>query len=326
VIPVGSTGLITINCTGADGLEQGMVPKTLWTIPFFLLLTQVSCGGGRGASSGDARPVVVASIYPIGDLAGLIAGDLVRVEVLLPAGASPATFDVTPRQLRDLQDGNLFLMIGGGLDEWVARLPEGAGHQATVVRLSEGIPLLAGGGHEGSGNPHVWLDPILVRDDLLPRMEEALAEMAPTGAAQIHLRTSQLADSLTELDAEIRAALAPLEHRAFLSTHAAWSYYAARYGLDEVGVIHDHPGQDPSSREMVGLLEEARDHQIDCLFTEPQLGDVAARALATELSLPTCMLDPLGGPGVPERDGYFRLLRFNTRQFVRGLQKGTGSG
>jgi zinc transport system substrate-binding protein len=302
-----------------------MVPKALWTIPLFLLLAQASCGGERGAPSGDTRPVVVASIYPIGDLAALMAGDLVRVEVLLPAGASPATFDVTPRQLRDLQDGNLFLMIGGGLDEWVARLPEGAGHHGTVVRLSDGIPLLEGGGHEGSGNPHVWLDPILVRDDLLPRMEEALAGVAPAGAAQIHLRTSQLADSLTELDAEIRAALAPLEHRAFLSTHAAWSYYAARYGLDEVGVIHAHPGQDPSSREMVQLLEEARDHHIDCLFTEPQLGDVAARALATELSLPTCMLDPLGGPGVPERDGYFQLLRFNTRQFVRGLQKETGS-
>lgn len=326
MIPVGPTGRITINIKGTDGLERGMVPKTLWTIPLFLLLTQASCGGERGAPSGDARPVVVASIYPIGDLAGLMAGDLVRVEVLLPAGASPATFDVTPKQLRDLQDGNLFLMIGGGLDEWVARLPERAGHQTTVVRLSDGIPLLAGGGHEGSGNPHVWLDPILVRDHLLPRMEEALAGVAPAGAGQIHLRTSQLADSLTELDGEIRAALAPLEHRAFLSTHAAWSYYAARYGLEEVGVIHAHPGQDPSSREMVQLLEEARDHQIDCLFTEPQLGEVAARALSTELSLPTCMLDPLGGAGVPERDGYFQLLRFNTRQFVRGLQKGTGSG
>jgi zinc transport system substrate-binding protein len=326
VIPVGSTGLITLKLKGTDGLEPGMSPKTLWTIPFFLLLSQASCGGERGAIPADVRPVVVASIYPIGDLAGLMAGDLVRVEVLLPAGASPATFDVTPRQLRDLQVGNLFLMIGGGLDEWVAQLPEGAGRQAAVVRLSDGIPLLEGGGHDGSGNPHVWLDPILVRDNLLPTMEEALAEIAPAGRVQIHLRTSQLADSLTELDAEIRAALAPLEHRSFLSTHAAWSYYAARYGLDEVGVIHDHPGQDPSSREMVELLEEARDHQIDCLFTEPQLGDVAARALATELSLPTCMLDPLGGPGIPERDGYFQLLRFNTRQFVRGLQKVIGSG
>ena len=121
------------------------------------------------------------------------------------------------------------------------------------------------------------------------------------------------------MDEEIREALAPLEKRSFLSTHAAWSYFAARYGLEEAGVIHSHPGQDPSSRELAHLLEEAEEHSIDCLFTEPQLGEVAARALATELSLPTCMLDPLGGDGLAGRDGYFQLLRFNTRQFVQGL-------
>jgi ABC-type Zn uptake system ZnuABC Zn-binding protein ZnuA len=267
---------------------------------------------------------VVASIYPVADLLRFLADDLVRVEVLLPAGASPATFDVTPRQLRDLQDGTLFFMIGGGLDEWVARLTEGSPGADRVVRLSDGIPLMEGGGHEGSGNPHVWLDPILVRDHLLPRMADALSTISSTVAGYVGSREVILADSLTALDREIRAQLAPLTHRSFLSTHAAWSYYAARYGLEEAGVIHAHPGQDPSSRELAHLLEEARDHAIHCLFIEPQLGETAARALATELSLPTCMLDPLGGPGVPERDGYFQLLEFNTRQFLWGLRRGAG--
>jgi zinc transport system substrate-binding protein len=263
--------------------------------------------------------VVVASIFPVGDLVRQVAGDAVRVEVLLPAGASPATFDVTPRQLRDLQHGDLFLMIGGGLDEWVARLTEGSGSSTRVVRLSDGIPLMEGGGHEGSGNPHVWLDPILVRDHILPVIRDALSEMSPEVASSVDPRLDLLSDSLTALDEEIREALAPLEKRSFLSTHAAWSYFAIRYGLEEAGVIHSHPGQDPSSREMAHLLEEAEEHSIDCLFTEPQLGEVAAKALATELSLPTCMLDPLGGDGLEGRDGYFQLLRFNTRQFVRGL-------
>lgn len=244
-----------------------------------------------------------------------------RVEVLLPPGASPATFDVTPKQLRDLQDGSLFLMIGGGLDEWVAGLTEGTGSTTPVVRLSDGIPLLAEGGHEGSGNPHVWLDPILVRDHLLPKMKEALSAISPESAAVIDLRADLLADSLTGLDKEIREALSGLDNRAFLSTHAAWSYFALRYGLEEAGVIHNHPGQDPSSREMVHLIEKAKEHEIACLFTEPQLGKVAAMALATELSLPTCLLDPLGGEGVEGREGYFQLMRFNTGQFRRGLEK-----
>jgi len=311
--------------TGANAMQAGMVRKTPWRLPLLLFfLLPVACGGERGDPADGDRPLVVASIHPIGDLVHILAQDLVRVEVLLPAGASPATFDVTPRQLRDLQDGSLFLMIGGGLDEWVSRLTVGSGGDAPQVRLSDGIPLMAGGGHEGSGNPHVWLDPILVRDHLVPRMTDALAEVVPEMAPVLDLRADLLADSLTRLDQEIRAALEPLNHRAFLSTHAAWSYYAARYGLEEAGVVHSHPGQDPSSRELAHLIEEARDHRIDCLFTEPQLGEVAVRALATELSLPTCMLDPLGGPGVEGRNGYFQLLRFNTGQFVRGLRGSDG--
>ncbi|MFC1575861.1 metal ABC transporter substrate-binding protein [Gemmatimonadota bacterium] len=287
-----------------------------------VLALTTGCQVEENPQEDSGRPVVVASIFPLGDLARQMAGDLVRVEVLLPAGADLHTFDVTPRQLRDFVDAGLFLMIGGGLDEWMARIPAASGGTGEIVRLSDGIPLMAGDDHDATGNPHIWLDPVLVRDQLLPRIEAALKALAPEGAEVIGLRAHALSDSLTALDAEIRMALDPLENRSFVATHPAWSYFAARYGLDEAGVIHAHPGEEPSSRELAELLETAETRLIDCVFTEPQMGEVAARAIATELSLPTCLLDPLGGPDVEGRDGYFQLLRFNTRQFVQGLQKG----
>jgi zinc transport system substrate-binding protein len=258
---------------------------------------------------------------------GQLVGDEARIEVILPPGASPATFDVTPRQLADMRASALFVLVGGGLDEWTTKLSD---EGTPLVRLSEGISLIqeeehgVDDGHDhghshASGNPHIWLDPILVRDDLLPKLDEALQLAFPQGAQGIHERAGALADSLTALDQEIRAALAPLKNRAFISTHAAWSYYARRYDLDEAGVIHASPGHEPSSREVADLLRIAEEKQIGCLFIEPQLGEVAARALATELSLPVSLLDPLGGPDLEGRDSYLALLRFNTRQLVDGL-------
>jgi zinc transport system substrate-binding protein len=218
------------------------------------------------------------------------------------------------------------------LDEWLSDLPSASEGTIPVVRLSDGIPLLADEepegdeeeGHDhahdhGAGNPHIWLDPVLVRDQLLPKMEEALKAALPQQSGIIASGADLLFDSLTALDGEIREMLAPLEARAFIATHSAWTYFAARYGLEEAGVIHAHPGEEPSSRELAGLLEIAQSHNIPCLFAEPQLGEVAIRALAAELSLPTCLLDPLGGPKVDEREGYFQLLRFNARQLVEGL-------
>jgi zinc transport system substrate-binding protein len=298
--------------------SRGLAAVTL------LSLFAFGCGGATGEHDPDGGPVVVASIFPIGDLVQRMAGSGIRVEVVLPPGASPATFDVTPRQLTDLRNAALFLMIGGGLDEWTSRLPEASGGPATIVRLSEGIPLMAEEedehGHEhGTGNPHIWLDPILVRDQVLPKLEEALKGAFPEDSEGIEERSKALSDSLTSLDLEIREALGPLDRRAFIATHSAWTYFAARYGLEEAGVIHLHPGHEPSSRELAALLEVARSRNIPCLFTEPQLGEVAARALATELALPTSMLDPLGGPEVEGREGYFEVLRFNTRQLLEGL-------
>jgi zinc transport system substrate-binding protein len=276
----------------------------------------------------DDRPVVVTSIFPLGDLVQELVGPEVRVEVVLPPGASPATFSVTPRQLRDYREASLFIMVGGGLDEWLSRLPEASPEEASILEITEGMHLLQEGEgsleeasehSHGAGNPHIWLDPILVREQVLPKLLQALGAAFPSSATDMEERGEALADSLSALDSEIRRKLAPLRQRAFITTHSAWPYFAVRYGMEEAGVIHAHPGHEPSSREIAALLEVAETHGIPCLFTEPQLGELAARALATELDLPTLELDPLGGPDAPGREGYFELLRFNTDQLLAGL-------
>ncbi len=277
--------------------------------------------GGESPSGGDELPLVVTSIFPVGDLTARLAGDAARVEVILPPGTSPATFEVTPRQLRDFSTALLFVMVGGGLDEWVTEISKNAAGGSRMIRVSDGLTLMAGDDHEHeSGNPHIWLDPILVRDHVLPKLSSALEDVFPGRADGTRERAARLADSLTALDREVREAMQSLERRSFVATHPAWSYFAHRYGLEEVGVIHAHPGEEPSSREMAQLLETARTHEIHCLFMEPQIGEVAGRALATELDLPTCLLDPLGGPDMEDRSSYMDLIRFNTRQFVRGLR------
>ncbi len=291
----------------------------------------LGCAGGEEDSGVDGRPVVVTSIFPLGDLVRQMAGPDIRVEVALPPGASPATFSVSPRQFQAYRGASLFIMVGGGLDGWLSRFPEASGAGASILEVTEGMSLMAedegagepeeeAPGHDhGTGNPHVWLDPILVRDEILPRLQEALGSAFPSISNELVARGKALADSLSALDAEIRRELEPLRQRAFITTHSAWPYFAGRYGMVQAGVIHAHPGDEPSSREIAGLLEVARSHGIPCLFTEPQLGEVAARALATELDLPTFELDPLGGPNIPGRDGYSALLRFNTAQLLAGL-------
>lgn len=279
------------------------------------------------APEGGRPPLVVVTIFPVADLAARVAGDALRVETLLPPRASVHTWEATPGQVRSLARASGFISVGGGLDAWLEALVKGEPGLRTL-RLTEGLDLRATAhaeerghatGEEGTGDPHVWLDPVRVRDDILPRVTALLAELAPDRAAEIAVRGAALADSLTALDAEVRRTLEGARQRSFLATHEAWGYFAERYGLRSLGSLYEGPGHEPSARGLAALVDAARGAGLRAVLAEPQMAETAARALAGEVGARVVEVDPLGGPGVPGREGYLDLMRFNARAFAAAL-------
>jgi zinc transport system substrate-binding protein len=230
---------------------------------------------------------------------------------------------VTPAQIRSLARAVGYVTVGGGLDGWLEDLASDT-PGLRRLRLTQGMRLRreADGHGEGeTGDPHVWLDPILVRDVLLPRISSFLQELAPPAAAAVRERAAAWTDTLTALDAEVRATLANTPRRGFVSTHDAWGYFAARYGLEPLGSIYDSPGHEPSARGLARLVDVARSAGVGAVLSEPQLAESAALALAGELDAEVVVVDPLGGPGLPGRDSYVALLRTDALAFARALAR-----
>ncbi len=252
------------------------------------------------------------------DLTARVAGDAVRVRTLLPPRASPATWEATPAQIRMLARADGYVTVGGGLDGWLADVePTHAGFEHLV--LTDGMQLHRSG-PEASGDPHVWLDPILVRDRLLPRLTDFLVSVAGSAdEAAIRGRSAALADTLTALDTDIRSLLAKAPRRRFVATHDAWEYFAARYGLESVGSIYERPGHEPSAQALAHLIDTARKDGVTTILAEPQLAETGARALAGELGATIRVVDPLGGPDIPGRDSYTAMMRTNARAFALAL-------
>lgn len=284
----------------------------------------VGAGTASGCAQPDAEPApdgpprVVASIGPLADLAARVAGPDLRVDVLVPPRADPSTFEPSPRQLRELSDARAFLLVGGGMDDWMIEVPGGLAG-VPVVRMNEGIALRAGGHGEGTGDPHTWLDPVLVRERWLPAIVGALAAARPDARARLEARGAELADSLGALDRWMADRLGPARGQALVATHDAWSYLAERYGLVALGAVYESPGREPSARDLADLVDRARAAGVRAVFTEPQLGETGARALAGELDVPVAVLDPLGGAGLEGRSGYLDLMRYNAGQIADAL-------
>ena len=295
--------------------------------PVFALAVTVlvaACGSDRSEpapdrseSGPDRRPVVAATLPPVADLVREVGGDDVRVVTLLPPGAHPDSYETTPRTAQALAGAALVIRVGAAADAWLGSV----GDTPEVV-LTEGMALQGRTG-PGTGNPHVWLDPIRVRDVLLPRIADAVARVAPD-PAPVHERAAAFADSLTALDAEITAMLDDVEGRRFVAAHPAWVYFAERYGLEQVGAIHGTPGSELGSRELAHLVEQMRARGVRAVVAEPQLGRAGVDALADELGVRVEIADALGGAGLEARESYLSLMRFNARAFARALGASDG--
>jgi len=263
--------------------------RLLWTAALLLLAGPLRA----------AEPVRVAvSILPQAWFVERLAGDAVRVQVLVGPGESPASFDPTPRQMAELSRARLLLTIGVPMENsLLPRLRRGR-EDLRIVDVREGMDLLpspAHAGHDhdhdhGETDPHVWLSPARART-LAANTAAALTELLPDQAHALAARLQALDAELTAMAAELAAELAPLRGADLLVFHPSFGYFCADHGLHQTAV--EQGGQSPSARHLAGVLRRARESGARTIFVQPQFSESSARAVAREAGLDVVVLDPL---------------------------------
>ncbi len=258
-------------------------------------------------AAAGACGTVAATLLPLAWMTEEIGGERVEAFALVPPGASPHAFEPRPSDVARVETACLFVSAGDGSDAWAERLAASRGPERRVV-LSRGP----------GARTHAWLDPLAVRDELAPRLTEALV-------ARDSLHRSAYADGLTAfqkrltaLDRALRADLSGAGTR-YVAAHDGWGAFAARYGLEAVGVLRHADGGEAGPRTLAHVVREARAAGVRAVLVEPGLPPRLARAIAAELEAGTELVDPLGDPADPARASYEALLRFNAAAFRRAL-------
>lgn len=298
--------------------------------PLIILLLLLCCLAAAGGARAE-RLRVAATIFPLADLARQVGGERVTVITLLPANASEHSFEPTPSLMRQVRDTRLLVKVGADLDPWADRLFRGQRSLPLTVTATDGVRLLPvaqqqlqKGHHDhdhGTGDdPHVWLDPLTVRDSLVPKLVAALSRLSPADAPLFRANGERLRQQLTHLDREFSSAVATLPRRDFIALHSAWAYLARRYGLRQIAAVETFPGKEPSARYLASLVSLARRQGVRTIFAEPQLSDKAARTIAAEIGGSVLLLDPVGGENIPGRDSYLGLMRHNLATIKAGMR------
>ncbi len=282
-----------------------------WVAPAPLLFTVLLAAACTSKDDGsDNRLQVVTSLELFADMVRNVAGERAEVTALLPSGADPHTYELSPGRVVDVAQADLAFVNGLGLEGSLRTvIDENAGGPVDV--LTDGLDIV-------DGNPHLWLDPMLaisyVQSILL-----ALAANDPEGATEYAANAAAYADELLAVDAEIEAALAslPPERRKLVTFHNAFPYLARRYGLEVVAVVVPSPGQEPSARAIADLIDAIEAQNVPAVYKEPQFSADVLESAADEAGVR--VLDLLSDAYIDGVESYIDLMRFNAAQLQEGL-------
>ena len=278
-------------------------------------------------AQGAAPLRVVVSFSLLGDMVRQVGGERVTVSTLVGPGADAHVFQPTPAHARQVGQAQLVVTNGLGYDGWMPRLLRSTGYRGPRVVATQGIePLQAapGQGHDGHGHadPHAWQS-VLNAIVYVKNIEAGLCAADPAGCASYQASAARYTAELRQLDADIRAAWAPIPvaRRQVITSHAAYAYYGAAYGvrfLSPQGVSTD---SEASARGVAQLVRQIRQQGIRALFIEniadPRLIEQIARETGVRPSgrLYADALTPEGGAA----PSYVALMRANTRALTQAV-------
>lgn len=283
------------------------------------LAAVTACGGQRPASPSD-RPTVVAAFYPLQFAAEGAAGPEAAITNLTQPGAEAHDLELTPKQVAALVTADVVVYQKGfqpAVDKAIEQAqPKRVVDAAAVMRFrpapqSDGDDHAAGpggpdghshsDGHtEGDGHdhgaldPHAWLDP--TNEAALTRaVATALGDARPGLRAAYAQRAEATAARLDDLDHAFATGLNDCRRREFITSHAAFGYVAARYGLEQIGVRGLSPDSEPSPARIAEVQALARRYGVTTIFSETLVSPAVAQSIAGDLGLTTDVLDPLEG-------------------------------
>jgi zinc transport system substrate-binding protein len=191
------------------------------------------------------------------------------------------------------------------------------------VNATDGIQLARIGPGEDRGqiDPHVWLDPILAQRQV-GNILGGLVRADPAGKAVYEANASAFTAKLGALHERVQRTLAPCRKKVFITSHASFGYFAARYGLTQLAISGVTPEAEPSAAKIREILRIVRQHDIHVIYYETLVSPRVASAIAREVGARTAVLNPIEGLTDDEvRQGrdYLSVMEDNLRSLAQGL-------
>ena len=284
---------------------------------FWLICAVIATAGAP--LHAQERVNVVASFSILGDFVKNVGGDRIDVTTLVGPNGDVHVYDPAPSDARKIAGAKLLVINGLGLEGWLPRLLQSSGGRAPIMTATKGIaPLKVG----SDADPHAWQS-VANAKIYVTNISDALVAADPADAEVFRANARDYLTKLDALDREVREAVAkiPAARRKVISTHDAFGYFAAAYGIEFVAPLGVSTESEASARDIAGIITEIKRQKIPAVFLENISDPRLIRRISAETGARvggTLYSDSLTGEK-GDAHTYIELVRHNIKALTGAL-------
>ena len=291
---------------------------------FFIAATVLAAMLGASATAQAADPMKVsASFSVLGDMVKQVGGDRVEVFTFVGPNGDAHVYEPTPADAKELSESKVLFINGLGLEGWMTRLEKSSGFKGTVVTASKGItPRKMVEDEKTVTDPHAWQD--LANGKIyVGNIRDALMAVDPEGKATYEANAQQYLDGITGMETKVKEAIAklPPERRKIITTHDAFGYFGAAYGMAFIAPEGVSTESEASAKDVAKIIRQIKAQKVPAVFlenvTDHRLLDQIAKETGAKIG-GTLFSDALSPPDGPAGT-YLDMFRNNIETLSEAL-------
>ena len=258
---------------------------------------------------------VLATFYPYYEFARNVAGDSATVTQYMPSGIETHDWEPRPQEIQSLKDADVLVYNGLGMEPYVDNMIDsGEFDNVLFLKASERVELIkpeeVHGAHEEEGNghhhdfendPHIWLDPILVKHQV-NNIRDGLIETDPQNKGHYEQNALAYNQELDELDMKFKSSLASCNKDTFVPFHNAFTYLAERYDIKVKSIGGLTPDAEATAAEIAEFIDFIKDNDIKIIFSEELVDPRLAEVIADEAGAEVLLFSPLEALSTEEEE------------------------
>ncbi|MDB8805604.1 metal ABC transporter solute-binding protein, Zn/Mn family [Romboutsia sp. 1001216sp1] len=287
------------------------------------MISAVACSSGNNTAKDNGKINVYTTVFPIYDFTRNIGKDKININYVIPPGVEPHDYEITPKLMKDIQNADLLIKNGLGLDSFADKIK--SENKLQIVDASEGIKPLTYDeeqnhekeNHEshnhGQYDPHVWLNVDLAMKEC-ENIKNALIKADEKNKDYYEKNYNEYIEKLKKLKSNYDENLKDKKNKSIIVSHGAYGYLCDEYKINQISITGISPNQEPSLSKISEIANYAKKNNIKYILFDGLVNPNVAKTIADEANIKTTVLysiDNISKKDFDNNKDYISLMNKN---------------